>query len=144
MSTAESQLLSCIIIAQIQWGLIPCLLCFILYCMNGDSEDRVRLSSQIRFSIIHTFIKMCIISICKYNLPQPQCCVQFDQKHLQLFMSLAGSYSKCIYTQERACVGVSMQLLWQCGILAVCFGPFVQSTGVTSSCEETSSFWGGG
>lgn len=38
-----------------------------------------------------------------------------------------------------------MLLHWQCGVLAVCSGPFVQSTGVTSSCDETSSFcWGWG
>lgn len=36
-----------------------------------------------------------------------------------------------------ACVHLAQ--LWQCGILAACSGPFVQSTGVTSSCEETSS-----
>lgn len=36
------------------------------------------------------------------------------------------------------------ELLWQYGIVGACSGPFVQSTGVTSSCEETSSFcWEG-
>lgn len=36
-----------------------------------------------------------------------------------------------------------MPLLWQRGILTARPGPFAQSTGVTSSCEETSSFcWG--